>query len=229
MVFISVFEIQSCSWELLLLRNLCTTCTSYKAGQNHNLTNRRFLWNLYIFPCESYVKHWNFLYFFLSQLLYLYEQLSVYSIILTTILSYNKKFKFNDTLFLVLYFRINTTAVKPVKNERRDYSYIWKIIIAIKLWCLFSENGKAIKVCFIKVSARFFFVLKTYLVWTQSIGFPTYCLVVTAIENVTNNTTVAFVCSRNTAESIFTWFTYDIGIEHQNGKYRILLKEKCRK
>lgn len=38
-------------------------------------------------------------------------------------------------------------------------------------------------------------------------GLPTYCRVVTAIENVTNSTTVAFVCNRNTAESIFTWFT----------------------
>lgn len=46
-----------------------------------------------------------------------------------------------------------------------------------------------------------------YLVWTQSMGLPTYCRVVTAMENVTSSTTVAFVCNRNTAESIFTWFT----------------------
>lgn len=44
-----------------------------------------------------------------------------------------------------------------------------------------------------------------YLVCTQSIGFPTYCRVVTAIENVTSKMTVAFVCKRNTAESVFTW------------------------
>jgi hypothetical protein len=46
----------------------------------------------------------------------------------------------------------------------------------------------------------------TDLVWTQSIGFPTYCRVVTAIENVTSKMTVAFVCKRKIAESIFTWF-----------------------
>lgn len=46
----------------------------------------------------------------------------------------------------------------------------------------------------------------TNLVWTQSIGFPTYCRVVTAIENVTSKMTVAFVCNRKIAESIFTWF-----------------------
>lgn len=49
-------------------------------------------------------------------------------------------------------------------------------------------------------------IISTYRVWTQSIGFPTYCRVVTAIENVTNKITVAFVCNRNIAESIFTWF-----------------------
>lgn len=47
-------------------------------------------------------------------------------------------------------------------------------------------------------------LLRTYLVCTQSIGFPTYCRVVTAIENVTSKMTVAFVCKRNTAESVFT-------------------------
>lgn len=49
----------------------------------------------------------------------------------------------------------------------------------------------------------------TNLVWTQSIGFPTYCRVVTAIENVTSKMTVAFVCKRKIAESIFTWFIYN--------------------
>lgn len=48
----------------------------------------------------------------------------------------------------------------------------------------------------------------SYLVWTQSMGFPTYCRVVTAMENVTSNITVAFVCRRKTAESVFTWFAY---------------------
>lgn len=47
-----------------------------------------------------------------------------------------------------------------------------------------------------------------HLVCTQSIGFPTYWRVVTAIENVINNITVAFVCRRNTGESILTWDTY---------------------
>lgn len=47
-----------------------------------------------------------------------------------------------------------------------------------------------------------------YLVWTQSIGFPTYCLVVTAIENVTNKITVALLCSRNTKESIVRLLIY---------------------
>lgn len=59
----------------------------------------------------------------------------------------------------------------------------------------------------IKVDLNFKLTTKlTHLVWTQSIGFPTYCRVVTAIENVTNSMTVAFVCNRKTAESIFTWF-----------------------
>lgn len=52
-----------------------------------------------------------------------------------------------------------------------------------------------------------FFSLGIHLVWTQSIGFPTYCLVVTAMEKVTNKITVALVWSRKTAESTFTWFT----------------------
>ncbi len=99
---------------------------------------------------------------------------------------------------------------------------------------VFHRNCMAIKVCFMKVSLIFgrflFFVLnKTYLVWTQSIGFPTYCLVVTAIENVTNNTTVAFVCSRNTAESIFTWFTYDFRLECEEKLYWIFFCKKKRK
>lgn len=40
--------------------------------------------------------------------------------------------------------------------------------------------------------------------WIQSIGLPTYCLVVTAIENVTSNITVALQWSLNTIESVFT-------------------------
>lgn len=42
---------------------------------------------------------------------------------------------------------------------------------------------------------------------TQSMGFPTYCRVVTAIENVISNITVALVCRRKTGESILTWDT----------------------
>lgn len=61
----------------------------------------------------------------------------------------------------------------------------------------------------------------TYLVCTQSIGFPTYCRVVTAIENVTSKMTVAFVCKRNTAESVFTWFACTTE-KKTNGKKRFV-------
>lgn len=44
-----------------------------------------------------------------------------------------------------------------------------------------------------------------YLVWTQSIGLPTYWRVVTAMENVTSRMTVALLCRRNINESMVTW------------------------
>lgn len=47
-----------------------------------------------------------------------------------------------------------------------------------------------------------------YLVWTQSMGFPTYCLVVTAMEKVTKSITVALLWSRKIKLSMVTRLTW---------------------
>lgn len=101
---------------------------------------------------------------------------------------------------------------------------LWRAPSYNSKWCLgrifrprartkivFQRQFSSARVLAMQTVWRWGGISATYLVWTQSIGFPTYCRVVTAIENVTSNITVAFVCKRKIAESIFTWFIYRVG------------------